>query len=206
MRRNCYYVAIIVIFIVLFISGIFTQKSIASDKKVNFIDNFDKDQDGKLSQEEYRGSDASFKQMDKNQDGYLDETEVQKGRPPGRSDMQKRGGGYINNFDKDQDGKLSQEEYPGSDTSFKRMDQNQDGYLDETEVQKGRSPGRSDMQKRGGGYINNFDKNQDGKLSQEEYPGSDTSFKRMDQNQDGYIDENEFHRGRPSKNKPKKTE
>jgi Ca2+-binding EF-hand superfamily protein len=182
------------------------QKTIASDKKVTFINNFDKDQDGKLSPEEYPGSDTSFKRMDKNQDGYLDNTEVQKGRSHARPEMQQRGSGYIKNFDKDQDGKLSPGEYPGSDTSFKRMDKNQDGYLDNTEVQKGRSHARPEMQQRGGGYIKNFDKDQDGKLSPEEYPGSDTSFKRMDKNQDGYLDDTEVHKGRPPNKKPKKAD
>lgn len=48
-------------------------------------------------------------------------------------------------------------------------------------------------------FIKKFDKNEDGKLSKEEYPGSDTSFNNRDKNNDGYIDRNEIYKGQPSK-------
>ncbi len=43
----------------------------------------------------------------------------------------------FNQYDKDQDGRLSKEEFPGPDDHFTQLDQNSDGYLDEDEVPEG---------------------------------------------------------------------
>jgi Ca2+-binding EF-hand superfamily protein len=58
---------------------------------------------------------------------------------------------------------------------------------------------RAPKGERGSGYIRTFDKDKDGKISREEYPGSDSSFNNRDENNDGYIDGNEIKKRRPSK-------
>lgn len=39
--------------------------------------------------------------------------------------------------------------------------------------------------------FSQFDKNKDGRLSQEEFPGPDADFTELDKNSDSYLDENE---------------
>ncbi len=47
---------------------------------------------------------------------------------PGRSED-----GFIKNFDKDGDGRVSRKEFPGPDRAFNQLDKNNDGYVDESE-------------------------------------------------------------------------
>jgi Ca2+-binding EF-hand superfamily protein len=100
---------------------------------------------------------------------------------------------YLFKHDKDNDGKLSKDEFPGSDKAFNNLDKNQDGYIDKDEAHKP----RKDWSKKGKrGYIDAHDKDNDGKLSKDEFPGSDKTFDNLDKNQDGFIDKDEAHKAR----------
>ena len=112
---------------------------------------------------------------------------------PGVFAQQGQGGGppkgdFIQHFDKDGDGKVSKQEFPGPDAHFSRLDQNGDGYVDESEKPTGPPKGN---------LIQDFDKDGDGKLSKEEFPGPDDHFDRFDKNSDGYLDESETPKGPP---------
>ena len=120
----------------LFATSIVAQAASPRSGSGNFIQNFDKDGDGKVSKDEFTGPDKVFDAHDKNQDGYIDEGEAPTGRPPGAM----KGGNFIQDFDKDGDGKVSKDEFTGSDKVFDLHDKNQDGYLDESEAPKGRKP------------------------------------------------------------------
>lgn len=48
-----------------------------------------------------------------------------------------------------------------------------------------------------------FDKDNDGKLSKEEFPGPDNHFTQFDKNSDGYLEKDEMPDGPPPKNKRK---
>lgn len=47
--------------------------------------------------------------------------------------------------------------------------------------------------------FNEFDRNNDGKLSKEEFPGPDDHFIQFDQNSDGYLEKDEMPDGPPSR-------
>jgi len=50
--------------------------------KAQLFKKFDKDNDGKMSREEFPGPDAHFAQFDKNTDGYLEQNEMPDSPPP----------------------------------------------------------------------------------------------------------------------------
>ena len=122
------------VFTFVFVGNLYAQQSGHRNERGNFIQKFDKNDDGQVSKEEFPGPDKGFDRMDKNQDGYIDASEAPKGPRAGR----KRGSGdFIQDLDKNDDGKVSKDEFPGADEGFDRMDMNQDGYIDASEAPKG---------------------------------------------------------------------
>ena len=81
----------------------------------------DADKDGKISRTEFKGADKTFTILDKNGDGFIEESE----QPTGD---------IIADFDRNGDNKVSRDEFPGKDKGFSRLDQNNDGYIDATEA------------------------------------------------------------------------
>ncbi len=97
----------------------------------DFIEHFDQDNDGMVSQKEFQGPENHFAHLDRNNDGFITEDEKPKGPPPNP----------VETFDRDGDGRLSLNEFPGPDEHFERFDRNEDGYIDEDEAPRG-PPGR----------------------------------------------------------------
>ena len=70
---------------------------------------------------------------------------IQEGRPlpPSRGSGQPSGRAvwnFIGRFDRNNDGRVSREEFSGPDQVFKRFDMNNNGYIDEDEAPKGPPP------------------------------------------------------------------
>ncbi len=129
---------------------------------------------------------------------------------------------FIQDFDRDNDGQVSKDEFPGPDDHFIRFDQNQDGYLSEDEAPQGPPPsqmnsnqmgsgqmggmGQSQMQggqnmgQPAGNPMDQLDKNGDGKISPDEFPGPDDHFAQFDTDRSGYLDESELPKGPPPQN------
>jgi hypothetical protein len=99
----------------------------------------------------------------------------------------KTGRAFIQHFDKDKDGRVSEAEFPGREMGLKRFDTNNDGYIDATEAPT--SPPAKDT--RDTGFVQKYDKDNDGKVSMEEFPGGPVGFNKYDANKDGYLDKAE---------------
>jgi Ca2+-binding EF-hand superfamily protein len=156
---------------------------------MNFIERFDEDGDGKISQAEFPTPEKRFARLDANQDGFIEKSEMpgRMGRHHGRG-----WGNLIEDFDKDGDGKLSKDELPGPADRFSRLDANEDGFIDPTEAHRG-----GPRQGKGWGMlIEDFDKDGDGTLSKDEFPNPENCFSRLDTNNDGHLDSSEMPTGR----------
>lgn len=132
-----------IVVLALIIPLVLSQTAGAQDQVCRFIQNFDQDQDGRVSASEFSGPQEHFSRLDQNSDGYIDETEAPRQRlGAGR----RNGGGFMKRFDTDGNGKVSREEFTTSSAShFDRLDKNGDGYIDETEVPQGPPRGRRNM-------------------------------------------------------------
>jgi Ca2+-binding EF-hand superfamily protein len=106
---------------------------------------------------------------------------------------------FIKRFDRNQDGLISADEFPGLAECFERLDLNNDGFIDASEAPQGRFHRR---------HVRHFDRSQydldgDGRISLEEFlSAAQTRFERMDRNADGYIDAAEWgskRMGRPGR-------
>lgn len=109
----------------------------------DFMADFDKNGDGRVSQEEFDGPVDIFQRFDTNTDGFIDSHEAPKGRAPSQpmgQAGQRAGhgvgplGDFMTQFDSDADGRVSRKEFTGPAVVFQRMDTNRDGFIDATEA------------------------------------------------------------------------
>lgn len=116
--------------------------------KGHFIQKFDKDNDGKVSKEEFTGPAEHFTRMDKNGDGFISADEVKPGNPPrlGGEGPQGMGQHFFRKFDKDKDGKVSKEEFTGRSDRFTGLDKNGDGFVTADEMPEGPQPQKQGQQ------------------------------------------------------------
>jgi Ca2+-binding EF-hand superfamily protein len=124
----------------------------------NMLARFDQDKDGKLSRAEVpQQMSQFFDSVDKNRDGFIDQTEFQAvaammgggqpkgggqkggfgGQGGGQGRPKGKGGGFDPmRYDRNKDGKISRNEVPQQMSRFFDMaDKNKDGFLDQTEMQ-----------------------------------------------------------------------
>lgn len=101
----------------------------------------------------------------------------------------------MSRFDKNDDGKITREEFGGPERAFERFDMNRDGELTKKEVESQRGMGRGGDRggARGGGgtdaALKKADTDKDGRVSKKEW---NAVFKNADKNGDGHLDDGEL--------------
>ena len=161
----------------------------------NARNQFDQDNDGLVSAEEYPGNAKVFKKADRNRDDHLEWKELvrlahdelddirKRMKSPGRYD-------FLNLFDLDNSRSVTSNEYDGPARAFRKYDENNDGVVDYYEIyperreeaMAARGPEPEDLT-----VISTLDKDYDGRVSREEWKGSAAAWKRLDRNNDGWI-------------------
>lgn len=93
-------------------------------------------------------------------------------------------------LDRNGDGRIGPEEFPGPPEVFRRLDRDGDGFLTPGEM-PGRFP-EGLLMERMGGRLWQADRDGDGRISQDEFPGPPEVFQRLDRNRDGFITREEM--------------
>jgi Ca2+-binding EF-hand superfamily protein len=168
----------------------------------------DRNNDGEISRDEWRGSARSFDVHDWNGDGRLAGDEVRIGsrrntrledadHNPSRAERYESWteSGFTS-LDHNRDGRITSNEWHYERESFVRADRNRDGALDRAEFVG------SDMDDDRGDRFDDLDVNRDGRLERDEWHASDDAFSWLDRNRDGVLSRGEVtgdeQAGRPN--------
>lgn len=146
--------------------------------------NLDHDRDGKIGSNEWHFDRETFRRVDRNRDGFLDQSEFL-----GEDIDDAR----VDNFDEldwNNNGRVERTEWYGTPAVFNSMDQNKDGVLSRFEVVGG-VEGRNDAWEE---FVS-LDYNRNGSISRDEWHWSAASFARYDTNRDNMLSRQEFNAG-----------
>jgi Ca2+-binding EF-hand superfamily protein len=163
----------------------------------------DRNHDGVISRDEWRGRDQSFDVHDWNRDGRLSGDEVRLGaqRPqPGPDDRTfdspqreyqfddwtQRG---FRNLDHNRDNRITRDEWHFDRESFRRADHDRDGVITRAEFLS------QDEDDDRGDTFSNLDANRDGRISRDEWHAGRRAFDALDDNRDGAISRAEMFGG-----------
>ncbi len=131
----------------------------------------DRNGDGRVSQDEWRGSADEFDRLDTNRNGIVSVREFQLSR--------------FERIDRDGDGFITRVEWRKSGSSFDTLDQNRDG-----KISRGEFVNRQQVY---AVVFSELDVNGDRVVSRYEWRGMVEDFNRLDTNRDGRLSENEFY-------------
>lgn len=154
----------------------------------------DRNGDGAISREEWQGSARSFLVHDWNGDGRLSGQEVVIGAQRNANweeadHLPNRFERYVswtqagfNNLDHNRDRRITQNEWHYDLETFRRVDRNRDGALDQTEFL-----GSEDWDDDRGDSFDDLDMNNDGRVERSEWHGGAGAFTALDRNRDGVL-------------------
>ncbi|WP_162271358.1 EF-hand domain-containing protein [Luteitalea pratensis] len=157
----------------------------------------DRNGDGEISRQEWRGSARSFDVHDWNGDGRLAGDEVRTGgrreddfeqadHTPSQAEryMSWTERGFAT-LDHDRNRRITSDEWHYDRETFLRADRNRDGTLDVTEFIGG------DMDDDRGDRFDDLDVNRNGRVERREWHASDDAFVWLDRNRDGVLSRTE---------------
>jgi hypothetical protein len=154
------------------------------EKEMRFRE-LDRNNNGIITRDEWRGDNRSFVKHDGNRDGVLSGDEV---RPDGRGSDEVVSGerpmGRFNDQDHNNDGVISRDEWHGDNPTFDRMDSSRDGVLSRDEFFA-----RGDDQQFS---FHELDQNRDGMVARSEWSSDARLFERRDTDRDGMLSPAEF--------------
>ena len=164
------------------------QSSSTNTAQMRYTD-LDRNHNGQIEKNEWRGSPRAFAVRDWNNDGVLSGDEVRTGAvPPSGSleaeDYNMSTGDRFSYLDLNNNGYIDRNEWDGSLDTFYDLDQNNDSRITRAELNRGRRANFASL-----------DANGDGRISLGEWSWSHRSFDQMDANNDGVITRDEFRAG-----------
>jgi hypothetical protein len=107
-------------------------------------------------------------------------------------DEDDNGGIRFRGMDRNGDGVITRREWSGNDVSFRNHDWNGDGVLSGREVRPGAERPNDPRPDRD--RFREFDRDGNGVITRDEWPGTRAEFDRLDRNNNGRLNRDEFSR------------
>ncbi len=145
------------------------------------FNNLDHNRDRKISANEWHYDIETFRRVDRNRDGGLDQTEFL-----GEDVDDVRDAGF-DDLDWNNNGRVERNEWYGGDSVFTNLDRNRDGVLSRFEV-----VGGVDTPNDTWDQFASLDYDRNGSIARDEWHWSTNSYNRQDTNRDGRISRQEF--------------
>jgi Ca2+-binding EF-hand superfamily protein len=145
----------------------------------------DRNRDGRITRNEWRGNDQSFANEDWNGDGVLSGEEVRPGasRPIDLQSSERNEAGFRD-LDRNNNGIIARNEWRGDRQAFDRLDVNRDGVLSRDEYFV-RGHDRASR-------FSDLDTNRDNRIARNEWRGDRGAFDRLDVNRNNVLSLDEF--------------
>ena len=148
------------------------------------FNNLDHNRDRRIAANEWHFDIETFRRVDRNRDGALDQTEFLGG------DVDDARADSFDDLDWNNNGRVERSEWYGSPAVFTDLDRNRDGVLSRFEV-----VGGVDTPNDTWDQFASLDYNRNGSLARDEWHWSAASFNRRDTNRDGMLSRQEFAAG-----------
>jgi Ca2+-binding EF-hand superfamily protein len=145
------------------------------------FNNLDHNRDRRITSNEWHFDVETFRRVDRDRDGGLDQTEFLGGEV---DDVRDAG---FDDLDWNNNGRVERSEWSGSPAVFTNLDRNRDGVLSRFEVVGGVDTPNDTWDE-----FASLDYNRNGSLSRDEWHWSAVSFQRRDANRDGMLSRQEF--------------
>ena len=145
------------------------------------FNNLDHNRDRRITANEWHFDVETFRRVDRNRDGGLDQAEF---IGSGVDDMRDTS---FDDLDWNNNGRVERSEWSGSPAAFTDLDRNRDGILSRFEV-----VGGIDTPNDTWDQFASLDYNRNGSLARDEWHWSNVSFNRRDANRDGLLSRQEF--------------
>jgi Ca2+-binding EF-hand superfamily protein len=188
----------------------------AQDRPSTRIADMDRNRDGVITRDEWRGTEREFELRDWNRDGILSGDELRDGSPG--EVTQQNGGEFADwtvsaftSLDRNRDARITLDEWPSDRQAFDRADHNRDGVISRAEFLNEDQPAAD----RGRAYrgdrsrneppddlFSSVDANGDGQITRDEWRWSRRSFNQRDRNRDGRLTPDEFGVAAPPNGSP----
>ena len=139
---------------------------------------YDSNHDDQLTVEEFRLGRTYFDALDVDKNGIVKRDEAIEALTPKPSAERSVN---LRELDTDGDGFVTRREWNGDQEGFDRLDLDNDGVLSKQDRELARNRARAEEQ------LKAYDKNEDGFVTQDEWPGNAETFRKHDANRNGKI-------------------
>src|SRR5262245_31897507 len=178
----------------------------AQDRPSTRLTDMDRNRDGVITRDEWRGTEREFEVRDWNRDGLLSGDELRDnartapfGSPSDGEFADWTASGFAS-LDRNRDGRITFEEWPSDRPAFDRADHNRDGTINRAEFLNEDQPSNARGVYSGGrprneppsDLFSSVDANGDGQITRDEWRWSRRSFNQRDRNRDGRLTPDEF--------------